>query len=277
MTNSASHRWDYTISKLPARAQVGSRWNEGLGALTTAAKTILADISAPARPMLRLQYLTLDHGLVICVCDDYTMAQKCFYESICGKLDEQIHPLLIHEMMPGYQQDYVFDCLTASRDLLFPDSIGLFTSREYYRQLSNRAPWLLETAVVVTTDGEEISESRLPRTDLPVPTVSCICLRQRSDGRWLLMDHDVAASVQPSAAPDDQLVSRLISHSVKISGHQLAPYLAKNFDIPPSWKSNDLLTRHCLLIFKRNVCELSSNEPGIPNQLIWSDLLGILH
>lgn len=236
-------------------------------------------MSAPVepQPLLALQRLAFQDTSAICVCDGFRSAQRYFYENARDQGAVGMQPYLVHEMMPSHQQDYIIDCLNAMRDTILPCTITLFTTHQFYHQLSVRLPWLMKSSETIKTAAAAPALPIMAPMATSAVTVSCICLRTGSGGRWLLMDHDEAATVQPDATPATALVPRLLRHTVNISGNHLAPYLAMMFDVPHVWKVHPELATRSLLIFDKYTCALGCRHSGIPSHITWSDILGIIY
>lgn len=212
----------------------------------------------------------------ICICDSFHAAQRYACEIMQTTTFAKSRAFVIHEMMPRYQQDYIISCLDENHTFHINASVALFTSAIYYPVLLKRLPWLRHHYQHIKPSQPDTSSV----TNLPLtaePTVSCICLRTGSGGRWILMDHEEATTISPHATPGDAIIGRLLNHTIQISGNRLAPYLAMMFDVPRAWKTDPDLVTKSLLIFDKDVCATGCTQPGIPRRLIWSDVFGIIY
>ncbi len=236
-------------------------------------------MSAPVepQPLLALQRLAFQTTSAICVCDGFRSAQRYYFEFSREQGIRGEKAFLVHEMMPVHQQDYILDCLHKLRKGISSVPISLFTTQHYYHILIARLPWIVTMSETITTVPPAFAISNTSSGDNSDVTVSCICLCSGTGGRWLLMDHEEAATVQADFAPSAKLVPRLLRHAVNISGDRLAPYLAMMFDVPNSWKSHPELATRSLLIFDNGVCDLGCRHRGMPSHITWSDLLGIVY
>lgn len=226
------------------------------------------------RPLLDLQRLSFQERPAICICESYHAAQRYVCEALQMLQPQEPRPFIIHEMMPAHQQDYIIECLAISRDFAMGCPFTVFTSAAYYPDLLARLPWLEGSSETINAGG---LSTETPRDTASSTTVSCICLRTGAGGRWVLTDHDHAATVSPLHAPSPSLTARLLRHTVEISGNRLAPYLAMMFDVPDAWKTSPELSVRSLLIFDNYTFHTGCNQPGVPEKIVWSDTLGIVY
>jgi hypothetical protein len=237
----------------------------------------LLKVPVAVQPLLCIQRLTHEGIPALCVSKNFRECQRFFYENIRGRELGDQQSFIVHERMPAYQRDYVMDCLDAYHDFALTAGMVVFTTDRFMSSLCERLPWLTSHADVITGDTFMSQSAASSATSRDETTVSCICLREGQGGRWLLTDHDDAATVQPDRAPEPELVNRLLRHTVQISGDRLAPYLALMFDVPPAWKAYPELAVQSLLVFRRNVCPLGCVQPGIPDRIFWSELIGLVY
>lgn len=270
MNNSAS-RYDST--------QPTSDGNPSYVEMPTSPRSVTAypakltnSIPVPARPLLAIQRQCFDKASTVCVCPDAHITQRYYYEASCELFPSDHTPYIVHELMPVYQQEHVLESLAASRDYAVDCPTVLFISAAFFARISREQPELLQDHHVIIP--EECESSVAEPED--VPSLSCICLRASNDGRWLLMDHEIATTVSPTAAPCDDITRRLLRHTVQISGNRLAPYLATIFDVPYAWKTRQELAACGLLIFRHGICNTGCTQAGIPSRIVWGDTLGLV-
>lgn len=226
----------------------------------------------PARPLLAIQRQCFDKTSTICVCPDAHITQRYYYEASCELFPSDHTPHIVHELMPVYQQEHVLASLAASRDYAVECPTVLFTSASFFEGLSREQPELLVDQHIILPENFDASTF----TPNDKPSISCICLRSSNDGRWLLMDHETATTVSPTAAPDDDIARRLLRHTVQISGRRLAPYLASMFDVPHAWKTRPELAACALLVFKKGTCSTGCTQQGVPSRIAWDNTLGLM-
>jgi hypothetical protein len=234
----------------------------------------LLRVPVEAQPLLAMQRLSFQAKSVMCVCPDVRAAQRYFCEAMQAVGSHEQPPFLLHELMPVYQQDYILTCMRGVMDGGGSCPAVVIISAALHGRLVAAGDPLLELFKVVQA-GEWSGDGSSSR-GIEDPSVSCICLRTGTGGRWLLMDHDQAAVVTSRQAPSPEIVNRLIRHTVTISGRHLAPYLAMMFDVPRAWRAHPELASRALLIFDRDECLTGCNLPGIPPKIIWNDVLGIV-
>lgn len=266
------------------------------------------------RPALALRRCIEKNTSAALACATVRDVQRNYYLLTRGRMISPRKLFIIHERMPAHQQDYVTECLDASCDYLVDCPAALITTTSYLPHLLERLPWLEQmvelipaldsafsrcesaqaqprhsgsrnTAVIQSWTDITLIPGARPADDLLLPptayhvgepAVSCICLREGEGGRWLLTDHSNAAVVRAEETPAPELLPRLLRHCVDISGHQLAPHLARNFDVPAQWKVYPELAIRSLLIFRKNRCLTHGDILGIPKTIIWSDVLGLM-
>lgn len=243
------------------------------------------------RPVQQLRHLVEEGQSGILVCKNLREVQRSYYLMTRGRRADRARTFIIHERMPVHQQSYVLECMDLGGSCLTDCPMQLITTADYLPKLMDQMPWLMDNAKVIAGVGcrrvstgfgcEVIIASTVSAEDrnsiLGDPTVSCICLREGEGGRWLLTDHDDAAVVRPDEMPAPHLLPRLLNHCVDISGHQLAPFIARNFDVPALWKIYPELVTRSLLIFRKNRCVTGSDMPGVPKAITWSDALGLIY
>ena len=229
------------------------------------------------QPLLELQQHSFENRSAVCICKDFREAQRYGCELIRTHLVGETRILILHEMMPLFQQRFVLECVRTSFDFMLECRIILVTSERYYKRMAESAPWVeREFQAVVPASSSEGNTRGGGHQFAETTSVSCICLRKSVTGRWVLMDHESGAVVSPHCEPSSDLVPRLLDHSVQIVGDRLAPYLAMMFDVPAAWKSVPDLAHHSLLIFEKNMCQTGCAQPGIPSRILWSDVLGLV-
>ncbi len=234
----------------------------------------LQQLPVEATPLLMAQRIAMESHPVLCVCENYQAAQRHFVEATAAADNKQQQIMLVHEMMPLYQQEYQLECLRALRDYALDCRPVVFTSAAFYYEMELRTPELLIDLEMIEVGN--LPPARIRDESETVPTITCICLRVGAGDRWVLMDHENAAVISPTGPPSQDLARRLLNHTVHISGERIAPYLAMMFDVPSIWKSNPELAQCALLIFRDDECPTGCFQPGIPRRIVWNDLLGIV-
>ncbi len=248
---------------------------------------------ATLRPAVQLKQAIDDDVSAVLVCATVRDVQRNYYALTRRRMISCRKLFIVHERMPAHQQAYVLECLDMSCDYLVDCPAALLTTVAFLPQLIERLPWLDGMVEIIPGHGCRNTSAKgdkllitpcgapggVEPRDYVVgdPAVSCICLREGDGGRWLLTDHDDAALVRPDEAPAPELLPRLLNHCVDISGHQLAPFLARNFDVPATWKIYPELVTRSLLIFRKNRCVTGSDMPQVPRAITWSDTLGLIY
>lgn len=235
----------------------------------------LSSVPVRARSLLAAQRFSLEANPALCVYADFRAAQRHYSEVAAAVTGDEHQLIIIHEMMPVFQQEYLLQGLEMLADTALSSQAVIFTSKVYFQYLQENHPHVLTRFEVVDVAADE------PGADAPapenVPAITCICLRKSSMGRWVLMDHEPGAVVTRASAPDADLVRRLMRHTVSISGARLAPYLAMMFDVPNAWKVYPELASCALLVFDDDQCTMGCVQPGVPHTILWNDLLGIIY
>lgn len=235
----------------------------------------LSTVPVQARSLLAAQRLSLQSRPALCVYADFRAAQRHYSEVAATVSGDEHHLIIIHEMMPVFQQEYLLQGLEVLADLSLSTFAVVFTSRAYFQRLQKSHPHVVSRLEVVDVTAEDPVAADPLGEELP--TITCICLRKSSMGRWVLMDHEPAAVVSRGSAPEEDLVRRLMRHTVSISGTRLAPYLAMMFDVPNAWKVHPELASCALLVFDDDQCPMGCVQPGVPHTILWNDLLGIIY
>lgn len=251
----------------------------GSGRFSRFTLAAIGDQPVNIRPLLMLQRRFLKAEPVVFSGRTFLCAQRYYLECVQNRVTGSIKPLIVHEMMPAHQQDFVIDCLNSVTDYSLRTAPVVFTSQAFREELERRVPWIAACDNVIyasTPRGDELPLATPGPGIASEPSVSCICLRAGSGGKWVVMDHDTATIIRPDVAPDPEIVPRLMKHTVEISGHRLAPYLAMMFDVPDCWKMYPELATRSLLVFNEEACALGCIQEGVPSRIIWCETLGIV-
>lgn len=274
MTNSAPDNFFQLNPQLNAIGRHGC-WQTNIHrANKNGAADHLQQLPVETTPLLMAQRLSMESHPVLCICENYQAAQRHYVEATAAADTHHQQIMLLHEMMPLYQQEYVLECLRVFRDFALDCRPVIFTSAVFYREIKLRAPEVLID--LKTIEIGNITSAGITDEQDAAPTITCICLRVGAGDRWVLMDHENAAVITPTELPSPDITRRLLNHTVQISGNRIAPYLAMMFDVPNVWKSNLELAQCALLIFRDDECPTGCFQPGIPRRIIWNDLLGIV-